>query len=179
MDTRELNELLGGWEGYRLGTVGRATANQQRGDKPEIWIELHPDPQHPRRWSGCGQVVAAIHETTARWVRDLPILEADTWLLVHRVRVNWPYRQLKRNLTDGDEFLAPDLNHRFTGGDSTCDVVHSPALRHATAATATRRRGGNLCQTDNNRAREGSLCRSRASAAPRRSSRGLQAPDRE
>lgn len=90
MDTHELNELLGGWEGYRLGTVGRAPADEQRDDKPEIWIELQPDPQHPHRCSGCGQVVTAIHETSERWVRDLPILEADTWLLVHRVRVNCP-----------------------------------------------------------------------------------------
>jgi transposase len=90
LDKHELNELLGDWEGYRLGTAGRVSVDQQQGDKPEIWIELFPDPQHPRRCSGCGQVVAAIHETNERWVRDLPIFEADTWLLVHRVRVNCP-----------------------------------------------------------------------------------------
>ncbi len=90
MDTHELSELLGGWEGYRLGTVGRASMEQQCGERSEIWIELHPDPQHPRRCGGCGQVVATIHETTERWVRDLPVLDAETWLLVHRVRVNCP-----------------------------------------------------------------------------------------
>jgi len=90
LDANELSELFGGWEGYRLGTVRRASEEQRRGEKPEIWIELHPDLQHPRRCGGCGQVVATIHETTQRWVRDLPILDADTWLLVHRVRVNCP-----------------------------------------------------------------------------------------
>jgi transposase len=35
-------------------------------------------------------VIAAIHQTTERWVRELPLLEADTWLLVHRVRVKCP-----------------------------------------------------------------------------------------
>jgi transposase len=73
-----------------IGTVGRASFDQQRGETPEVWIELRPDPEHPRRCGGCGQTVAAIHETTERWVRDLPILEADTWLLVRRLRVNCP-----------------------------------------------------------------------------------------
>ena len=47
MDKDQLSELLGGWEGYTLGTIGRGPQNQQRGETPEIWIELHPDPQHP------------------------------------------------------------------------------------------------------------------------------------
>ena len=90
MDQDKLSEVLGRWKGYKLGTVGRAVADQQRGEKPEIWIELVPDWKHSRLCGDCGQTVAAIHETTERWVRDLPILEADTWLLVHRVRVNCP-----------------------------------------------------------------------------------------
>ena len=90
MDQDKLSEVLGCWEGYRLKTVGRAPADQQRGKKPEIWIELIPDWNHTRRCGHCGRTVTAIHETTERWVRDLPILEADTWLLVHRVRVNCP-----------------------------------------------------------------------------------------
>jgi transposase len=90
LDKRELSELLGGWEGYVVGTVGRRVAGEGGRERPEIWIELLPKPSQPRQCSGCGQMVTAIHDTTERWVRDLPILEADTWLLVHRVRVRCP-----------------------------------------------------------------------------------------
>jgi transposase len=70
-----------------LGTVGR----QVREDgQPEIWIELLPRSNHPRRCHGCGQTTTVIHDSAERWVRDLPILDAETWLLVHRVRVNCP-----------------------------------------------------------------------------------------
>jgi len=90
LDKKQLSELFGVWKGCRLGTIGRVPPNEQRGGKAEIWIELQPDPTHPRVCSGCGQHVFAIHDTTGRWVRDLPILDADTWLLVQRVRVNCP-----------------------------------------------------------------------------------------
>jgi transposase len=90
LDQNKLSEVLGGWEGYKIGTVGRAADDQQKSAKSEIWIELVPDWKHPRRCGDCGQTVTAVHETTERWVRDLPILDADTWLLVHRIRVNCP-----------------------------------------------------------------------------------------
>ena len=90
LDKNELNELLGGWEGYRLGTVQRMSAGEGGRERPEVWIELHPDWECPRRCDGCGEGVMAIHDTTERWVRDLPILDADTRLLVHRVRVKCP-----------------------------------------------------------------------------------------
>lgn len=40
--------------------------------------------------SGCGQAVTQVHETTERWIRDLPILDAHTHLLVPRRRVLCP-----------------------------------------------------------------------------------------
>jgi transposase len=88
MADAKLIEVLGGWEGYSLGTVGRMpTASSARED---VLIELHPIRGHPRRCSGCGQATTAIHDTHERWVRDLPLLDADTYLLVHRVRVACP-----------------------------------------------------------------------------------------
>jgi transposase len=87
LDKDELSRLLGGWEGYVLGTVGRHVQDDGR---TEVWIELLPRSAHPRRCHGCGQMTTAIHDTEERWVRDLPILDAQTWLLVHRVRVNCP-----------------------------------------------------------------------------------------
>lgn len=83
-------ELLGQWEGYTLGTVQRWEIGEDNRTRAEAWIELLPKPHHPRRCSGCGRTVHAIHDSTDRWVRDLPILGADTWLAVRRVRVRCP-----------------------------------------------------------------------------------------
>lgn len=87
MASAKLIEVLGGWEGYSLGTVGRMRTDSSRED---VLIELQPIRHHPRRCSGCGQCVTAIHDTPERWVRDWPLLDAHTWLLVHRVRVDGP-----------------------------------------------------------------------------------------
>jgi len=111
MASAKLIEVLGGWEGYSLGTIGRMPTDSDRDD---VLIELHPSRAHPRRCSGCGQTTTAIHDTAERWVRDLPLFDADTWLLVHRVRVacpacgpklehlSWlaPYARLTRRLED-------------------------------------------------------------------------------
>ncbi|MFW6106608.1 MAG: ISL3 family transposase [bacterium] len=86
MSKDQLRELRGSWEGHRIGTVGRFEAGE-KGPAAQAWIELLPDPDHPMVCSGCGEVVSQVHETTQRWVRDLPILDAQTHLLVHRRRV--------------------------------------------------------------------------------------------
>ena len=90
MADKNLIEVLGGWEGYTLGTVGRIEPGAGRGAGGEVWIELHPIWDRRRRCSGCGRVVETIHDIRERWIRDLPILDADTWLLIHRVRVACP-----------------------------------------------------------------------------------------
>lgn len=87
----DVTAILGGWEGYSLGTVGRFEAGQDGRARPEVMIELHPIRGHPRICGGCGQRCTSIHDTTERWVRDLPLLDADTTLLVHRVRVACPH----------------------------------------------------------------------------------------
>ena len=83
-------ELLGEWEGYTLGTVQRWEVGDDGRTLAEAVIELLPKPHHPRRCSGGGKTVRIIHDTTDRWVRDLPLLGADTWLSVRRVRVKCP-----------------------------------------------------------------------------------------
>lgn len=90
MADEKITALLGGWEGYSIGTVGRRAAGEEGRTRPEVWIELHPARDHPRRCGGCGRCTTAVHDTSERWVRDLPILDADTHLLVHRVRVRCP-----------------------------------------------------------------------------------------
>ena len=84
----ECNALLGGWDGYRIGTVGRLEASVER-PRPEVWIELHPTAER-LRCSGCLEESSATHDVTARWIRDLPLLGAETRLLVHRRRVACP-----------------------------------------------------------------------------------------
>ncbi len=89
MSKEQITEVLGRWEGYRIGTVGRFEAGV-KGPAAQVWIELLPEPGRPMICDGCGQEVAPVHETTKRWVRELPILDAQTHLLVHRRRVLCP-----------------------------------------------------------------------------------------
>ena len=86
----DVTAILGGWEGYSLGTIGRFEAGQGGRERAEVLIELHPIRGHPRLCGGCGQPCTSVHDSSERWVRDLPILDADTQLLVHRVRVACP-----------------------------------------------------------------------------------------
>lgn len=79
----EITALLGGWEGFELIGVDRQPG-------PQVVLRLRPLPTHAKRCSGCGAVVAEVHETTERRVRDLPILDAETWLLVPRARLACP-----------------------------------------------------------------------------------------
>ena len=90
MSKDEVIALLGGWEGCTLGTVGRVEVGPDDERREEVHLELLPVRDHPRVCSGCGGICRSIHDTTERWVDDLPILGADTRLLVHRVRVACP-----------------------------------------------------------------------------------------
>lgn len=76
---------LGGWEGYRVETVQR-----QEGARPEVWIFLGREPGGGLVCDGCGETVERVHDIEMRRVRDLPILDATTWLWVPRRRVSCP-----------------------------------------------------------------------------------------
>jgi len=76
---------LGGWEGYRVSGVERVD-----GVQPEIWISLEATAETRPLCEGCGGFAVAVHEITMRRVRDLPILDARTWLKVPRRRVLCP-----------------------------------------------------------------------------------------
>lgn len=80
---------LGGWEGYRVGTVQRFEAGD-KGPRPQVWIELHPDPGRVKVCDHCGRECRHLHDVSERWVRDLAVFDADTHLLVHRCRVECP-----------------------------------------------------------------------------------------
>ena len=85
----EITALLGGWPGYVIAAVTRAPGGTRTG-APQVTIELAVDAQVRRYCSRCGQAVAAVHDTSARRVRELPILDAETWLLVPLARVACP-----------------------------------------------------------------------------------------
>lgn len=89
MSKDKLTQLLGGWEGYRVGTVQRFEADEGR-DRPQLWLELLPLKRRRMRCSECGQLVSSVHDHVERWVRDLPVLDATTHLLVVRRRVLCP-----------------------------------------------------------------------------------------
>jgi transposase len=79
----EITALLGGWEGFELVGVERAPG-------PQIVLQLRPVAGAPKRCSRCGEIVSEIHDTSERRIRDLPILDAETWLLVPRARLQCP-----------------------------------------------------------------------------------------
>ncbi|ARJ66103.1 transposase [Magnetospirillum sp. ME-1] len=85
MSKEDATAWLGGWEGYRVAKVERVS-----GHKPAIWITLAGQPGRAMICEGCGQTVEGVHESTVRAVRDLPILDAETWLLVPRCRLACP-----------------------------------------------------------------------------------------
>ncbi len=89
MAYEEITALLGGWEGFELVSVRREPASVQQ-PVPRVELELRAVADHPKRCSRCGEIVAEIHDTTKRRVRDLPILDAETWLVVPRARLQCP-----------------------------------------------------------------------------------------
>ena len=88
MAYEDITMLLGGWEGFELVDVRREPA--AGGAVAAIELVLRPVPNYPKRCSHCGEVVAEVHDVSERRVRDLPILEAETWLVFPRARLACP-----------------------------------------------------------------------------------------
>jgi len=86
LTTDDVIEALGGWEGYCIEDM----EVQELGSKRQVWITLAPVTGIPRRCSGCDGMVDRIHDVTDRWIRDVSILDAETWLWMGRVRVACP-----------------------------------------------------------------------------------------
>jgi transposase len=100
LTTDDVIEALGGWEGYWMEQI---ELSKEEG-KAQVWITLTPLAGLSRRCSGCGRKVASIHDVTFRWVREVTILEAETWLWLGRVRVACPECGPKLEALD---WLAP------------------------------------------------------------------------
>jgi transposase len=85
LPSEDVIELLGVWEGYRVGSVKRSLS--EVGKPAAITIDLLRKADDPMFCSGCGQTCDRYHDWEERWVRDLPILDARTHLLLPRFRV--------------------------------------------------------------------------------------------
>jgi transposase len=89
MAYEELSALLGGWEGFEIVAVRREPASVTQ-PVPRVVIVLVPAAHRPKRCSRCDAEVITVHEVTTRRVRDLPLLEAETWIEFPRARVECP-----------------------------------------------------------------------------------------
>ena len=114
--------FLGRWEGFRVGSVRRQERSPDQ-PRPEIWIDLIAMKGEAMRCSGCGRLLERVYDVEPRWVRDLPLLDATTWLRVPRQRVDcphcgpkieelsWlaPYARVTRRLSDSVARLCRDV----------------------------------------------------------------------
>jgi transposase len=87
MAYEEITALLGGWPGFQLVAVHR---DESAGAPPRIRLTLEAVAEYPRCCSGCGEAVRDVHDSSRREVRDLPILDAETWLSLPRLRLRCP-----------------------------------------------------------------------------------------
>lgn len=92
-DFRTLLDRLGGWDGFEVAAV--TTEDDLQRDvlgmpARRLVIELRPKEDAAKRCSRCGEIVAEVHDVTLRRVRDLPLGEWDTWLVIPRARLECP-----------------------------------------------------------------------------------------
>jgi len=86
MAYEEITALLGGWPGFVIREVTREPGGTPSGS-PQITITLAAVPGARRYCGRCGGPVTQVHDVTERRIRELPILDAETWLLVPLARV--------------------------------------------------------------------------------------------
>ena len=127
MSNNQLTQVLGGWEGHSIGTVQRFEAGD-KGPSAQVWIEPHPQANRIKTCDDCGQVVEAVHDIQHRWVRDLPILDAQTHLLVGRCRLACPRCGPKLERLDWLERYAR-VTRRL--GESVARLCQVLAIKHA------------------------------------------------
>lgn len=87
-------EVVGGWEGFEIAHITLADTVQPDvlgAPSTQLIIELRAKADVPKRCSRCGEIVVEIHDVTPRRVRDLPLLDRDTWLIVPRARLQCPH----------------------------------------------------------------------------------------
>jgi transposase len=84
-----VTKLLGEWEGFEVEDVEQKPIGSGQ-PVPEIILHLRAVPDHPKRCSRCGEVVAEIHDVSERRVRDLWVFDYETWIVFPRARLECP-----------------------------------------------------------------------------------------
>lgn len=82
----DLISFAGGWEGYRVASTTTTCTDKEK----RIEIQLVPKFQEKLLCPTCGKRCTGVHDTSKRFVRDLPILDARTDLIVQRRRFLCP-----------------------------------------------------------------------------------------
>jgi len=88
-----LSLLVAGWEGFELVQVTEERSSEPDAladPAPRLVLELTAVEGFAKRCSRCGAVVAEIHDVAVRRVRDLPVFDWETWLIVPRARLQCP-----------------------------------------------------------------------------------------
>jgi len=90
--SRDLLGVLGDWEGFEVAQITTEAVGEDvfGAPAPRLVLVLRPKAGHAKRCSQCGAVVEKVHDVSERRVRDLPLGEWDTWLVVPRARVQCP-----------------------------------------------------------------------------------------
>jgi transposase len=86
-------DTIGEWDGFEVAHVAMEDAPEPDAlgmPARRLVIELRAKPDVPKRCSRCGEIVVEVHDVTPRRIRDLPLLERDTWLIVPRARLQCP-----------------------------------------------------------------------------------------
>lgn len=86
-------ERVGEWEGFEVVDVKLEDAMAPGVfGLPSMRIELtlQPATGTPKRCSRCGTIVTQVHDVSERRVRDLPIMDRDTWLVFPQARLQCP-----------------------------------------------------------------------------------------
>jgi transposase len=92
-DLLALLNRLGGWEGFEIAAIDEEPELQPDVlglPAPRLIITLRPAADVVKRCSRCGAAVKEIHDTTERLVRDVAVMEHDTWLRLPRARLRCP-----------------------------------------------------------------------------------------
>lgn len=90
MAYEDITLLLGGWPGFEIAEVAREPGGTRTG-APQVTITLAAVAGIRRHCGRCGRATASLHDVTERRIRELPILDAETWLLVPLARVDCPH----------------------------------------------------------------------------------------
>lgn len=85
--------LVGGWEGFDVAALRKEDEPQPDvlgAPSGRIVKELRPRSDAVKRCSRCGTPVAEIHDVVERRVRDVALLDRDTWLVFPMARLRCP-----------------------------------------------------------------------------------------